>query len=960
MKIRSLLCVLVLGLAAFGVTHLLDAETGNTGTYTAALDPQNSFKFFVLQGEQPILKMEFMEWGDSNVWCYGPNSRQSLTDGKVSLSAPGMFGKDKPLIHTVEMSASGNSLTWQGGLEAKETDISFVLLVAAFHFPGKKEGTVTLVASDGKKTEVALPLPEAKYPNISSIELQVSGSEKIDMVLGAPTQIMAHTGSLYLCMGGNGWNIPSEVMKAGSKKELSIKLGFPGKVSLAGPEAFTKSLADEKWFVFNPTTWPSESAIVMDDWMEKPAGKHGKVKTIGDRFEFEDGTALKIWGVTGNFAPNLAPAKQDAEAMAAFWSSHGINSLRMFDIGLPAWRGIGTADDALEYDPALLDRFDYFTSQLTKQGIYYRFVPFWGFRVLPKNQDQVLNYQEIVTWGTKHTLGTIGLANIAEDIQDLMIKKAVKLLTHVNPYTNLSYAQDPALGCLELQNEDDIFWFALTQACQFAPSYAKKLNERFASWLKKRYHSQDGLKKAWGSALGSESLDSGAILADTVVWKYGMEHQKKISGNKDLVRRLLDNALFFHELQNEFYEKFTKAVRETGYKGPIVAGNWQAIEMIPHYYNLLSDAKIGQIDRHNYFGKGIWANMVSAPGSGILSAGVQQVMGVPFGLSEWSEVYPAAYGAEAPPIVAAYGMGLQGWAVSHQHHSAVCNVTPPTWAKGWNLAYLSPMHTMAGSPPWALWVVNTPTQIGQYPLLTRMLYRGDVKTGDVISTRRVSLKDLENGTFSFVEDYAQEGDIKNFSKTSTVPPAALAAGRCLIQFTDKSEQSTPPDMTKYEAGTVITSNTGQLKWDRADKGFFTINTEGTKGVVGFAQGKTQILGNVTITSQSPFASILLTASSKQATLDKAPSALLSAVARQSNSKFTYSSLDESIIENGDSPLLVEPVQADITLKGREIQQVNVLAQNGTRTNETLPVKNGTFQIDTGKDKTIYYEIIFKK
>ena len=152
-----------------------------------------------------------------------------------------------------------------------------------------------------------------------------------------------------------------------------------------------------------------------------------------------------------------------------------------------------------------------------------------------------------------------------------------------------------------------------------------------------------------------------------------------------------------------------------------------------------------------------------------------------------------------------------------------------------------------------------------------------------------------------------------------------------------------PDMTKYQKGTAITSNTGELTWDTANNGFITINTAGTKAVVGFVQGKAQALGNVTITSQNPFASIILTAMDPKETLDNAKSALLTVVARAAN---------------GSGNVILEPVQADISISGHNVSAVNVLDQNGVSTGKTLTVNNGAFHINTGDDKTLYYQVMF--
>ena len=203
----------------------------------------------------------------------------------------------------------------------------------------------------------------------------------------------------------------------------------------------------------------------------------------------------------------------------------------------------------------------------------------------------------------------------------------------------------------------------------------------------------------------------------------------------------------------------------------------------------------------------------------------------------------------------------------------------------------------------------------------------------------------------------QEGDINTFGSADAL--AMLAAGRCVVQFNDKPTPPVEPDMTQYETGTVIHSNTGQLAWDSAHNGCFTIDTDGTKAVVGFGAGRTYQLGQVMITPQTPYASIILTAMEKGATLANAKSALLTAIARTESTGFTYNTLNGRMMSPGTSPLLVEPVQADIAISGRGIAAVNVLSQNGALTGTTLPVRNGTIHLDTGKDKTMYYQVVFQ-
>ncbi len=169
-------------------------------------------------------------------------------------------------------------------------------------------------------------------------------------------------------------------------------------------------------------------------------------------------------------------------------------------------------------------------------------------------------------------------------------------------------------------------------------------------------------------------------------------------------QRELDTASFLHDVQDQFYTKFVKAIRDTGYKGPLCGSPWQAPAMVPEYYNLLSDYQVGYIDRHNYYGEeDVFASMLSKPGSGYLSTGLQQVDGRPFGVSEWITQFPSLYQADGPVIMAAYGLGLQGWDSSYEFTSNVAN------EKG---SWFAPN---AGGLPFRLWYVDSPVQIGQFP-----------------------------------------------------------------------------------------------------------------------------------------------------------------------------------------------------------------------------------------------------
>ena len=645
---------------------------------------------------------------------------------------------------------------------------------------------------------------------------------------------------------------------------LSLVPSQAGSLSYPAPLFFlaaaqisqVKDATGPDWFPLDPTL-SGPSVFGMENWLDAPAGKHGGVRMVHDQFKFEDGSPVQFWGTNLAFADS-SPEKAKADLMVKRFARYGVNSVRLHKFTGAGWAGFGDPNDATQFEPKGLDRFDYFTSQLAAHGIYFGWSHTFQFLVRPGNKAQLLAYDEIAR---NLDSDTYGLINCAEDVQDLMIQSVVNLLKHENPYTHQAYADDPALAYIELQNEDDIFWYTTMGKLQKCPTYLKKFTESYCDWLKKRYGSQDKLAAAWGDALkAGETLDAQNIQVDPNPWDFSDEHPSQGTGRRPGAC-LLDCALFLHQSKDQFYSKFVKAIRDAGYKGPLVGSPWQAPAMLPAYYNLLSDFEVGYIDRHDYFGgQGhVDDTMLSHPGSGYLSAGLQQVTDRPFGLSEWITQYPTLYSAEGPAIVAAYGLGLQDWSASYEFSSlASQNIFVPAMTSDFS------------------WYVDVVNQMGIYPALARMVYRRDVHPEPRSSPFAMfPLPELQQGTFSFSDEVNLQGDLKTFG--GSVPPEVPGRCRCSsFQFTDTAHPSIFPDMSKYQKGSVITSSTGQLVWDYSDKGFFTINTDGTKGLVGFAQDKPAKLGDITITSHSPYAVILVTALDQGKTLATTDATLITA------------------------------------------------------------------------------------
>ena len=925
-RFSGLIAALVL--YSLGATSLAAAEQ-----WQLLISPQNSLEFGGVHDGIRVFRLGMGGWGPNWQWV-GLSAKDKATGDKLSLAAPFVVNKAKGEVINIKFEAwhSGpRQVSFRYELSA-ERDVPVTMVIASLGVEKAfAHGQWTLTHPAGTTSVVKLPAGITARPAATKAVLHMEKTGDIEVGFDPPCPL-AFDGDMRVLLA-------EKVFKAGTRS-TTLTLTFPTEVAFLAKQAdldrLTRTLAGPEWFEFAPTNDPGPSVIGMDDWLEKPAGLHGGVRMAGDRFEFEDKTPVKFWGVNLAYGGGCAPNKADAEFTAARYAQYGINGVRLHKFSYPKNKmGIGDLNDATRMSPDGLDRLDYFAAQLKQRGIYYGWSHTFGFQVCPGNRGKLVAYDEIA----KNLQGnTYAFINFAEDVQDLMIEMVVNLLQHKNPHTGLTYAADPALAYLELQNEDDIFFYTSEKAFNACPTYKKLFIARFTDWLKAKYGSDESLKQAWGAALKSgESLAVRNIVPQTNPWFFSEDHLPAQQGGAR--QRLLDSAAWLRECQNKFYSRFVKAIRATGYQGLLCGSPWQAPAMLPHYLNLQSDDLVGFIDRHNYFGGGLFDTMLSQPGSGYFSSGLQQVADRPFSLSEWIHVYPSLYSAEGPAIIAAYGLGLQGWDASWEFQSQSAHRL---------------FSDRAGWPPWGVWEADVPTQLGQFPALARMVLRGDVQEGPVISTRRVSPKSLENGQFDFTDQVHQQGDIKTFG--GSVPPEALAAGRVVVEFTAQPQPSTFPDMAQFRDGDAIVSATKQLRWHTGGQGFFTVNTPGTKAVVGFAASQPQKLGDVTIELRCPYASVFLTALDRQATLANAKHALICAVARNCNTGFRYFTLDSKIVDNGQPPLLLEPVQAAFTITGRTVTAVHVLDHNGRRTGQTLAIKAGHFELDGIRDRTLYYEV----
>ena len=917
--------------------------------------PESSNTIGVLENNQSYLEFGFIGWGPNWQWLgFGGKVAETAAQSRLSASATVQASGAKLGLDVTAKQSSPRSLQMDVDLRTdKDTDLTCVVASVEIPETAFSGGKILIHAAAGETKSVDLPLGIGELgTGVKQLMLIDAAGRRTAISLNPPCDVASDKAARIVLAGRR--------LEADQPRRVTLTVDLPAELKYyAGSASVPGEPGLDRWYAFRPSQdYDRPSPIGMERWLEAPAGKHGRILANGDELTY-NGRPIKLWGLNLCYG-TCAPEKELAEKRAKFYAKYGVNSVRLHKYADgPGWAGIQSQDSFVEFDPDGLDRMDYMIAQFKRQGIYVKLSAHFGSQKLgPADKQYVPYLEEFGTFsGNKDRITTPHSAvHYAPELQDVQIRQMVNLLRHKNPHTGLTYAEDPAVAFLEIINEQSILFYSSMSPLKASPTIRRHVGERFCDWLRKKYGTQAKLEQGWGGKQAfdsftgdgfpavNEHLDKNNILPLGNPWYWD---PVQLEGSQAFRRtRLADTMLFLYELQNEFYARYVKAMREAGYEGEILSSNWQAGRAFSHYYNLHSDSLVGLVDRHNYFGGGSGGkinnvSMLRIPGSGMLGAGMQQVADRPFMLSEWIHVAPNEWGVEGPAIIGAYGMGLQGWDVSYMFQNRDDGG----------------FRDEIGRDQWE---VSTPQVLGVFPAVARQVLRGDVRESDVLATRYVHLPSLHEGKLGFEDQVTQQHDVKTFDGDK-VPARTLAVARSVVEFTPEYRDTPEFDVARYRRAGAWVSSTEQLRWQEgASKldGFFTIDTEATKAVVGFAAGQECELGSVTIAPKCRFGAIYVTALEKDKTIASSNNLLVVGIARARNSGMKVFG-DCRLLDRGEPPVLMEPVKAAITIKKPGTPRVRLLDHDGHPTGKLLPTAGGSFTIDGAEEKTPYYLVTFE-
>ena len=264
------------------------------------------------------------------------------------------------------------------------------------------------------------------------------------------------------------------------------------------------------WFEFDIPALeiPDASSVSLARLNAEPAGRHGFVSIAAGHFIDGRGERLRLFGtnVTGD---SCFPSAEIAPRLAKRLRQYGFNCVRLHFMDF-SW---GTDKrDSLWADPATgtlsaanLAKLDRFIAECAANGIYINLNLHVG-RVYPGSPQLP---------GSLAFRFSKSVDRWYEPFVAQMEEFCRHLLERVNPNTGRRYADEPAIACIEINNENTMMRDQLDDYRRLPAPIRAAFEQRWTAWLKQRYGTTAALRQAWSRdviPLGDERL------ADATKW----------------------------------------------------------------------------------------------------------------------------------------------------------------------------------------------------------------------------------------------------------------------------------------------------------------------------------------------------------------------------------------------------------------------------------------------------------
>jgi hypothetical protein len=312
----------------------------------------------------------------------------------------------------------------------------------------------------------------------------------------------------------------------------------------------------------NATEWPASSLIDASHLLDAPAGRHG---FLGGSFVFEDGTPARFWGLNVAAESVFQPHERIDAAIAAIQRA-GFNLVRLHHVDDTR----GLLDPAAQTSQALrtdrLETLDYWIARLKERGIYV-YLDLLDYRAFT-TADGVDRADELGRGAKPYALFDPRLI----ELQQIYARRLLR--EHVNPYTGLAYADDPAVALVELYDENGLFikrslWPRLVEP------YRTRLRALWNDYLREVHSDTARLRRAWTRPDGFCALQPPERLEDGTVELPRLSLAPEPGrGQSPLTAeaRMNDAARFAYTVHVRYYQDMKAFLRqEVGLRVPLTA-----------------------------------------------------------------------------------------------------------------------------------------------------------------------------------------------------------------------------------------------------------------------------------------------------------------------------------------------------------------------------------------------------
>jgi hypothetical protein len=343
------------------------------------------------------------------------------------------------------------------------------------------------------------------------------------------------------------------------------------------------------------------------------------------------------------------------------------------------------------------------------------------------------------------------------------------------------------------------------------------------------------------------------------------------------------------------------------------------------------DSELDFVDQHDYWDhpSGGWTvqdatfhnrSMLRSTHGGLVgSLAPRRVLHKPYTVSEWNIGAWNEHVQEAPFLMIPYGR-MQGWDALVQFV-----MVPDAYHEG--ISRLG--HRFFD-------VANNPAVRLQYPTLSRLWHRGDVREAAPALIKRIAPDQyyLPRPIDTPLTPYAYmftTGDPA--PEPNTLSQMAAAVGRLSVEFVDRKQPAyCHPEIALYldEGDRTACSMTEELLWDYGH-GFCIIDTPMTQGLCGGLGGLAFETANVVYRPLTGYCTILVTSLDDAEPIARSDRILVTALGRARNTGTVYGRPTPAhlgngtvaVLAQGEPPVLVEPVLGRIALAVQEPASMTV-------------------------------------